>query len=390
MNQKMIVGLLVLFAILAVIVVAFIILKPLFTPANPADNKTIGDLPTTTGVELTVQAEPSAPYDTVGQVIQFSYIIKNTGTAPLAGIISVTGAAVTCPDVNMIGNLDNFLDVNETLTCSSTYGISQADLDVGDVTSLTTANVNGTLSPPVTTTIPMVQHRLLTLTKTTDPQTFDHVGQTIIYTYVLTNSGNVTLGPAQFSVNDTGLLAPFDCGAPNTSLAPNETVTCSAEYIVTQADLDAASITSSVTASGGGIETSSPVSVGITKGGSVPSTPSDVTPGTTIQHRVVDGEWLWQIARCYGADPKQVIQANPQLEDASQISPGITVSVPNVGSAGTNYGPPCVATYTVQAGDTWNSIAQKYDADIVVLRRVNPGTLKVGSKLIIPLHSAGG
>ncbi len=43
------------------------------------------------------------------------------------------------------------------------------------------------------------------------------------------------------------------------------------------------------------------------------------------------------------------------------------MDVPNIGSVGTIYGPPCVVAYTVQPGDTWNSIALKYDADLAVL-----------------------
>jgi uncharacterized repeat protein (TIGR01451 family) len=242
-----------------------------------------------------------------------------------------------------------------------------------------------------TAKVPSDQNALLTLTKTVNPQTYDHVGQTLTYTYVITNSGNITLGPDQFSVDDTGLDAPFDCGDPNTTLAPTQTLTCSATYIVTQADMDAASIETSATVSGGGIQASTPVNLTIMKGIGVPPTttpPSNSTQSTDIQHTVVDGEWLWQIARCYGADPKQVVQANSQLPDVDLISPGMIVAVPNIGSKGTNFGPPCLATYTVQSGDTWNSIAQKYGAGADILQRANPGALTAGRVIVIPLHSA--
>jgi uncharacterized repeat protein (TIGR01451 family) len=243
----------------------------------------------------------------------------------------------------------------------------------------------------VTTPTPFVPNSLLTITKTVNPQTYDHIGQTITYTYVITNSGNVAIGPDQFIVNDTGLDAPLACGDPNTTLAPAQTLTCSATHVITQADMDAASITTSATVSGGGIQATFPANLTILKGLGVPPTttaPSNLTQGTNIQHTVVNGEWLWQIARCYGADPKQVVQANSQLPDVDLISPGMVVSVPNIGSKGTNFGPPCLATYTVQSGDTWNSIAQKYGADPVILQRANPGSLSAGWVIIIPLHSA--
>ena len=110
-----------------------------------------------------------------------------------------------------------------------------------------------------------------------------------------------------------------------------------------------------------------------------------------LLHQVVAGEWLWQIARCYGADPKQVVQANLQLGNPAKISPGVTVTVPNIGAGGrTIYGPPCVEWHTVQSGETWNSIAQLYNADVAVLQDVNPGGLVPGNKIKVPRNSASG
>ena len=157
--------------------------------------------------------------------------------------------------------------------------------------------------------------------------------------------------------------------------------------MITQADLGAASILSSATASGGGMGPSDPAVVNLTRSSAPPSNPGNFTAGTTIQHRVVLGEWLWQIARCYGADPRQVIQANPQLRDPGQIVPDTTLSVPNIGSAGAIYGPPCVIMYTVKSGDTWSSIAQQYSADVGILQQVNPGGLS--GQIRVPPHSAG-
>jgi LysM repeat protein len=110
--------------------------------------------------------------------------------------------------------------------------------------------------------------------------------------------------------------------------------------------------------------------------------------GSTIQHKVVKGEWLWQIARCYGADPAKTLKANPQLSNPGFLSPDIIVTVPNIGSAGKIYGTPCVGTHTVQSGDTWNSIALTYNADPLVLQIVNKNVLTVGQAIIVPLNSA--
>jgi LysM repeat protein len=205
---------------------------------------------------------------------------------------------------------------------------------------------------------------------------------------VITNSGAASLGPAQFTVTDTGISAPINCGAANITLAQNATVTCTATYTVTQANLDAGSVATSATASGGGVPPSQPASATIAKGAVIQSNPN-LTAGSTIKHQVVAGEWLWQIARCYGADPDKVVQANPQLANPAQISPNTTVTIPNIGSVGKIYGIPCVGTYTVQSGDTWSSIALKYNADASLLQKINSNTMTVGKVLIVPLNSFG-
>jgi len=121
-------------------------------------------------------------------------------------------------------------------------------------------------------------------------------------------------------------------------------------------------------------------------------TPSfGLAPGATIGHRVVEGEWLSQIARCYGASVDEIREANPQIPNpAPTLQPNMVITVPHIGSIGKVYGPPCVAFYTVQSGDTWVSIAQMYNADIAVLQVTSKGALTVGTKLRIPINSAGG
>ena len=234
------------------------------------------------------------------------------------------------------------------------------------------------ITPTITTS-----NRILKLAKTANPPTYDHVGQQITYTYVVTNSGKESIGPAQFIVTDPGFSTPLNCGKADLTLAPNEFVSCSLSYAVTQADMDAGSITTNATVSGGGVGPSEPASTTVTKGPT-----SNLTPGATIQHQVEPGESLFQIARCYGADFEKVLSANPQLIDPRNLSSGTVVTVPNIGSAGEIYGPPCVTFYTVQSGDTWQSIAIKFNADVTVLIEANQDiTLARGAKLLIPSNS---
>lgn len=371
-----------------VLILASCALFPDTTTAEKTAQATPG-LPTVVIIELVVQADTSIPFNTVGQVVKYNYNVRNAGGISTAGPVIVTGA--TCPEINTIGNKDNALDPNEILICTSTYTITQADLNKGSVTTISMASVNGINSNQVTTNVAMVQPVVLKLTKSASPVNFDKVGQIITYTYVITNSSAANLGPAQFTVTDSGLGSPINCGAGDLTLAPNATVTCSAAYTITQANMDSGSVVTNALASGGGAPSSQPSSVTVTKGTVVaPSNPSpaNLTAGSTIQHQVRSGEWLWQIARCYGADPKAVVNANQP--NPEKISPNTTVTVPNIGSAGKIYGPPCVGTHTVQTGETWVTIAQKYNADPTVLQMVNANSMSVGSVLNVPLNSANG
>jgi uncharacterized repeat protein (TIGR01451 family) len=104
----------------------------------------------------------------------------------------------------------------------------------------------------------------LTLSKTASPTTYTQIGHTILYTYVITNTGNATLGPSQFTITDNRLGEPFSCGPADTTLAKNSTLTCTAAYTITQADINVASLINSATASGGGVPASQPVTATIT------------------------------------------------------------------------------------------------------------------------------
>src|SRR5215212_31261 len=353
-------------------------------------------------LKLTVQTQNgSTTFSQAGEIVNYSYVITNNGATPLAGPVLVVDASklVTCPAVNTVGNQDNYLDTNETITCSAPYTISQADITTASVTNVATATVGGITSNQsgVTLTLGAAQpSSVLKLAKTSSSATYGQVGEAITYSFVITNTGANPLGPSQFTVTDSKLGAPINCGPANTTLAPNQSVNCSSPpYSITAADMNLVNVTNSAIASGGG-QTSAAASVTIANLAApitqVPPTTapsSNLTPGSTIQHQVAVGEWLIQIVRCYGATYTDVRNANPQISDPDFILPAMTVTVPRIGSAGKIYGPPCISFYTVQGGDTLASIAQRFNADIAVLQKVNPVALTAGTVIKIPLNSAG-
>ena len=109
-----------------------------------------------------------------------------------------------------------------------------------------------TVNTPTPTVPNLLEPLALTLTITANPATYDQASQQIIYTYAIKNSSTGNLGPAQFTLSDN-LVGAINCGDANTILAPNDTVTCTATYTITQADMNVASLTNNATASGGGV-----------------------------------------------------------------------------------------------------------------------------------------
>jgi len=68
------------------------------------------------------------------------------------------------------------------------------------------------------------------------------------------------------------------------------------------------------------IPTSGSTSGGSTSGGST---------GCRLRHTVKQGEWVWQIARTYGADPYDILAANGlTVQTANTILPGTVLCIP--------------------------------------------------------------
>jgi uncharacterized repeat protein (TIGR01451 family) len=226
---------------------------------NGDNLENIQNVPNTVGTIYCIAYNVTAPalsiakvanpttFSAVGQTITYTYTLTNSGNVTLTAPFSVSDDhaiyALSCSSAAIAPAA--------SATCTASYNISQADLDAGFVTNSASGSathgagaVNTTVNATATVTTSS-QNPALTIAKVANPTTFSAVGQTIVYTYTLTNSGNVTLtGP--FSVSDDHAIYALSCSSA--AIAPLASATCTASYNITQADINAGSVTN--TASG--------------------------------------------------------------------------------------------------------------------------------------------
>jgi uncharacterized repeat protein (TIGR01451 family) len=221
-------------------------------------------------------------YDSVGDILSYSYVVTNSGNVSLTGAITVADdkAAVTCPALPVGG-----LDPASSITCSANHTVTQADIDAGAVLNMAAAASGTTTSPTDQVTVPAVQSSALTVVKNATAVAFTNIGDTVSYEYIVTNTGNTTV-TAAITVNDN-LVSPVSCPAlPVGGLAPGASHTCTANYTVTVSDLDLGSITNLASATSG--PTTSPQTSETVPAGAAPALTIDKTASITTVNSLGD------------------------------------------------------------------------------------------------------
>ena len=221
---------------------------PPVTPANPTPTPTTAtdstDTPVASAAAIALVKTAGAPSGTTaGSTVPYSFLVTNTGNVTLTAILVTDSkvGAVNCPATTLLPGAST--------TCTATYTMSQTDVDAGTVHNDASVDGNPPTGGPVTasssTDTPIAAAPALTLDKQAGAPSANAVGGTIAYTFIVKNTGNVTL-------SDVGVVDP-KVGAvtcPVTSLAPGVSTTCTASYTLLQSDVDAATVHNSATASG--------------------------------------------------------------------------------------------------------------------------------------------
>jgi uncharacterized repeat protein (TIGR01451 family) len=252
----------------------------------------------------------TGPYDAVGQTVAYKFVVSNTGnvtltstgvddtqTAPAGALTSGPTCQSVAPSGSCTSTSSTTLAPGQSATFTATYALTQADLNNGSVAdSATSTGTPPTGSPitssPSTAAVATNTSTGITIVKSvTSSGPYDAVGQTVVYKFLVSNAGNVTLTSVGVHDTQTAPAGPLTSGptcqsvAPSgsctttssTTLTPGQSATFTATYTLTQADLDNGNVADSATASG-----TPPTGSPITSSPSTASLPITAEPGLSI------------------------------------------------------------------------------------------------------------
>jgi uncharacterized repeat protein (TIGR01451 family) len=209
---------------------------------------------------LSISKTPSPTSATGTGPIQYTYVVTNTGN------VSLNGITVTDSRLGTITMGPSSIAPGATSSGIATYTVSLSDMNAG-ATLTNTATATGTpfTGSPATNTasaaVPVIQSPGLTIAKIANPTVASAAGTVVTYSFVVTNSGNVTV--SNISVLDAALAARGLTWPSIGSLDPGGVATVGTTYSVPQSVIDAGvTLTNTATALGtkptGGTFTSSP------------------------------------------------------------------------------------------------------------------------------------
>lgn len=192
----------------------------------------------------------------VGSKVNWTFTLTNTGQTDLTNVelvdhlAGVTDLTVTWPGA------DGKLAVGESAPATAVSTLTQEDIDRGFITN--TATVTGTdpaeniVTADADATVTLPEGASLSLTKSGELQGKAKVGATVLWTFTVKNTGNVTLSAVSIADELKGLNAIEwqKWPAAEGILKPGESVTATATYQLTAADIKANKVINTAVANG--------------------------------------------------------------------------------------------------------------------------------------------
>lgn len=168
-------------------------------------------------------SEPG-PLVAVGEAVFWTYVVTNNGNVPLINIAATDdqGINVTCPAIE--------LDPNEAMTCLGDEGVAQPGQhgNIGAVTATPPIGADVTATDASHYYGEQIEIEITKFTNgelgTDPPGPFIPVGDEVTWTYIVTNTSNVTLNDVTVTDNRVDLST----ACPPVTLAPGESMNCAA------------------------------------------------------------------------------------------------------------------------------------------------------------------
>src|SRR5699024_3610929 len=264
-----------------------------------------------------------------GEVITYTFTVTNTGKTVLENV-----------EVNdqMLADLGIKVEIEKTTlkpgestTGTATYTVTQKDIDNGGVYNVATST--GTppgydpedpdnpyeppVSPPDEENVPAKQDAKISLDKSADIDKYTKVGDEVVYTFTVTNTGNVTLTDVKVDDETFKLEVLID----KTILAPGESATGTYTHTITQADLDNSEIHNFANTEGTPPPVIDPED---------PDNPVTQDPVTDEDDEKVSGKQKADLSLTKKADKEKVVQAGEEIEYTLTVTNTGNVTLDNV------------------------------------------------------------
>ncbi|MGO1735845.1 MAG: DUF7507 domain-containing protein, partial [Leucobacter sp.] len=191
-----------------------------------------------------------------GDLIEYEFTATNTGNVTLTEVTIADELEGLSEIVYTWPGEAGVLAPGEQVTATANYTLTQADIDAGNVHNSATTTGNPPTGDPVEDDdeedVPLPQLPVIDLVKTGTLGGEGVAGDTVNYTFTVTNTGNVTLSGVTITDELEGLSDITFGQWPGAAgvLAPGEQVTATASYVLTQADVDAGSVDNIATTTG--------------------------------------------------------------------------------------------------------------------------------------------
>ena len=222
-------------------------------PAEVSATATVNTEAANAKLSITKSANPTSGV-VLGDTVTYTVVVKNEGN------VSVKEGKLT-DDHADLSDKTFTLDPGKTAEFTYTYKVTQADIDAGEIENTVEATAKAArgndpakVSAKATVTTETAKAKL-SVSKTAEPTSGVAVGDTVTYTVVVTNAGNVSVNAGKLADDHA------DLSAKTFALAPGASETFTYTYEVTQADIDAGSIVNTVKANAKAVRGDDPAEV---------------------------------------------------------------------------------------------------------------------------------